>query len=188
MQGKKGYNLYLVLLALVSILLLIIFNFGYTYSLFSCILTCSYYLICFINPKLKMPFIFGIVLLLNVLVLLFFHFSINGGVTLQNLALLILHAILPLAVIFDYFKFCTHGSFKIYYPVLWIIAPFAFLASSYILIQNDAINYPYFFMNNKAYGVKPVLYLIFVVFIVHLILGFILVLFDKVLSLNRKKK
>ena len=181
MQNKNVYNLSVVILSVISLLSSITLNYGYTYPQFVTALTFIFYFRCFVFKKAKNPIIFGAVILINLSSTLFFRLSIMGGITWQNLSIFILHTVLPLTVIYDYVAFFKKGNFKIYYPFIWAMAPMLFLASSYFLISKSKITYPYFFMNSSAYGLKPVLYLIFLILIVLLILGYVLVLVDKVL-------
>lgn len=99
----------------------------------------------------------------------------------------IVHYIVPIMMIFDYLLFDSKGKYKKIYPIYWIIIPYIYLF--YVFINTNLGNYiginskyPYPFLNIESLGTIKVFTYIIYFNIVFILLGYLLVLFDKLIS------
>ena len=79
--------------------------------------------------------------------------SVLGFFTIKNW---LLHFVVPILVILDWYLFDEHYLLKWYEPILWVIIPvtyflFASIRGQIVGISN-ALQYPYFFLNIYKYG------------------------------------
>ena len=112
-----------------------------------------------------------------------------------------LHIILPLMFIFYYILFCEHGKAKWYYPVVAICFPLAYTFFIYIhaaIMKFDTsilsfdksvpFIYPYFFFNLSKFGISGVIKNIVIISVCFVLFGYIVMLFDRMLARQQKKR
>ena len=94
----------------------------------------------------------------------------------------------------DYLILDEKGTYKIYYPWLWLILPGAYVCFVYLFHAKGGVFYSiggsrefaYFFLDYKVLGIKGIVYWIIGIAIFILTLGYLLIAIDK--KLARKKK
>ena len=97
---------------------------------------------------------------------------------------LLLHILLPLLFLFDFFLFDEHHSLKWYDPLLSTILPLIYVA--FILIRAQCLSadytgtvYPYFFLNVDNLGIGMVFVWVIILLLIFIAIGYIFYLYDK---------
>lgn len=106
---------------------------------------------------------------------------------------MIMHVILPIMFILNWILFYEHDSLKWYHPLLSVIIPIIYVA--FILIRasilqgsEQAVLYPYFFLNVDKLCWGGVCAWIMVLFVAFVALGYILLGFDRIRTIRRLVK
>ncbi len=140
-------------------------------------------------PTLKFMGIISILLTFFV-----FNFLLAKENSMQNnlsISNVLLHQVLPLLYVADWFLFYEHKKLKWYYPLLSTLIPLAYVG--FIFIRAEILNrvgyliYPYFFLNVNNIGWGGVLGWIGILFISFVILGYVFVLIDKFIKCPKCK-
>lgn len=138
-------------------------------------------------PKLK----HALILAISVTCLVAHFLLDNGGLFLDgkfHLDMLALHYIVPIGAILDWLIFDQKGYMSFKEPLFWVIFPLCYLAYTYILVLGFGINmsdtsrWPYPFLDLETKGVPGVATMIVILLIAFIILGFIYVAIDKLMS------
>lgn len=117
-----------------------------------------------------------------------FMTDMDGVMDLNSIGNYIVHLILPIMVILDYFLFDEKGLYTKKDPLYWIILPFIYWI--FICIRAKIGKpftytnspYPYFFLDIDAFGLPQIIINVILAIILIIILGYIYVLIDKRLS------
>ncbi len=142
-----------------------------------------------ILPALKFMGIISILLTFFV-----FNFLLADENTLQNnlsISNVLLHQVLPLMYVADWFLFYEHKKLKWYYPLLSVIIPLVYVG--FIFIRAEIMNgvgyliYPYFFLNVNDIGWSGVLRWIGILLITFVIMGYAFVLIDRFIKSSKTK-
>ena len=142
-----------------------------------------------ILPALKFMGIISILLTFFV-----FNFLLADENTLQNnlsISNVLLHQVLPLMYVADWFLFYEHKKLKWYYPLLSVIIPLVYVC--FIFIRAEIMNgvgyliYPYFFLNVNDIGWSGVLRWIGILLITFVIMGYAFVLIDRFIKSSKTK-
>ena len=140
-------------------------------------------------PVLKFMGIISILLTFFV-----FNFLLAKENSMQNnlsISNVLLHQVLPLLYVADWFLFYEHKKLKWYYPLLSTLIPLAYVG--FIFIRAEILNrvgyliYPYFFLNVNNIGLGGVLGWIGILFISFVILGYVFVLIDRLIKSPKSK-
>lgn len=130
-----------------------------------------------------------------------FNFSMSDSSSIDSIANVILHTLVPLMTIFDWILFDKKGSYKKYDPLLWTIP--ALLYFAYINIRTDYAGvihgtdsqYPYKFIDVYLLGWGEVIRNVIELVIIFIIIGYIYYLIDSKMKpkpvpnkKNRKRK
>lgn len=117
-----------------------------------------------------------------------FMTDMDGVMNLNSIGNYIVHLILPIMVILDYFLFDEKGLYTKKDPLYWIILPFIYWIFICIRAKigkpftyTDSL-YPYFFLDIDAFGFAQIIVNVVIAIILIIILGYIYVLIDKLLS------
>jgi len=144
-----------------------------------------------INVAPKLKFI-GMILIL----ITFFVYNIllakDRSVELNlSIRSVLLHVILPIMYVVDWFLFYDRGKVKWYEPLVTLIAPLIYVAyvfiRGWILGWKGANIYPYFFLDPTRVGVNGVLMWMGILLLVFLVVGYALFGIDKIKSKGKKE-
>jgi hypothetical protein len=101
----------------------------------------------------------------------------------------LVHTIVPILVVLDWFLFDKKGFQKAFYPLLWLLQPIDYLF--YVLIYTalggrftlgtEPVLYPYFFLDLGRYGFVGVLQWSILILLLYLVLGYLLYFIDGLL-------
>lgn len=134
---------------------------------------------------------------------LVYHFMLNGlmgtavgtGVPLTALSVsnILVHYVVPIMVILDYFLFVPKGQYKSLYPLAWLVLPYAYFAFSMVRAEvsvraftgfGSTSRYPYPFLDVDLHGWDKVLLIVLAVTVAFLALGYIVYVLDRLLGKN----
>lgn len=135
---------------------------------------------------------------MGVLMILLTFFVFNGLLaenrTLeQNLAVssVLLHVVLPVMYIADWFMFYERGMLKWYFPLLSVSVPLVYVLFVFIrawIIKGEGkVVYPYFFLNVDNLGWSGVLTWIGILFAAFVGVGFIIFFIDRIIKSPAEK-
>ena len=140
-------------------------------------------------PTLKFMGIISILLTFFVFnLLLAKESSMQNDMSILNI---LLHKVLPLLYVADWFLFYGHKKLKWYHPLLSTLIPLAYVV--FIFIRAEILNrvgyliYPYFFLNVNSIGWGGVLGWIGILFITFVIMGYVFVLIDRLIKSPKSK-
>ena len=184
MQNKKTLIFINLFLSCASVVYCIThsLNFKFTYHFFVSVIMVLYFLLCLTIPHFQNSIINGAIKVSVLFDLLFFRFTINGGITLVNLSFFLSMFILPVMVLIYCFINTKHQNYKLYFPLIWLSLPLFYLVLTFILVNLNVTASPYYFMNFSLLGVKPMLYLTLIILIVYLLLGYVILLLNKIFN------
>ena len=120
-----------------------------------------------------------------------FMTDMEGVMDLNSIGNYIVHIIAPIMVIFDYILFDKKGLYEGVDPFIWVLIPFAYFI--FIIIRASlgktftytASKYPYFFIDIDAFGLPQVILNVFLMILVIILLGYIYLGIDKLLSKHK---
>lgn len=120
-------------------------------------------------------------------------YKVSEGITGKAIGNILVHIVSPVLVVLDYLILDEKGTYKIYYPWLWLILPGAYVCFVYLFHAKGGVFYSiggsrefaYFFLDYKVLGIKGIVYWIIGIAIFILTLGYLLIAIDK--KLARKK-
>lgn len=134
---------------------------------------------------------------------LVYHFMLNGfmgtaagagvPVTALSVSNILVHYVVPILVILDYFLFVPKGQYKSLYPLAWLVLPYAYFAFSMVRAEvssrtftgfGGTSRYPYPFLDVDLYGWDKVLLIVLAVTVAFLALGYIVYVLDRLLGKN----
>lgn len=121
--------------------------------------------------------------------------SLQRSIQNGKLANLLVHEVSPILVIVDYILFDDKAKFKFYYPIIWLFVPlnYVFYVYAYSAGGGNFYNiggsreFAYFFLDYKQIGYEAVIRWIIIITIVILLMGYLLILIDKLLAKLKKK-
>jgi hypothetical protein len=136
------------------------------------------------------PIVKGLLLLCLTGTMLVAHFLLGDAFSMGEdmvWTLTLVHYVVPIGTILDWLLFDKKGLIKLYFPLLWLLAPvfyfvYAMLGSQ---IENglvDMTRYPYPFLDIDVLGVNRVLFTSLIILGAFLVIGYIYFLIDKILS------
>lgn len=109
--------------------------------------------------------------------------------TLQNL---LVHYIVPLLILLDFFIFDEKKKVKVLDPIIWVAIPYIYLAyaliRSVIVGPNGHVQYPYFFINVAEYGVGGVALWVLGLTAFFVVLGYFMYFVNHLVKENGKIK
>lgn len=144
------------------------------------------------------PLLKGITTMAITLTLIVAHFILKMSFSFDsfsNISFLGLHYIVPIMTILDWILFDKKGFIKVYSPIIWTIAPAAYM----IVAFNSAIlgsgigvsadsKYPYYFMDIDKLGMFRVALNTLFTTVIYLGIGYIYYFIDRLMIRKRKKR
>lgn len=134
---------------------------------------------------------------------LVYHFMLGGfmgtaagagvPVTALSVSNILVHYVVPILVILDYFLFVPKGQYKSLYPLAWLVLPYAYFAFSMVRAEvstrtftgfGATSRYPYPFLDVDLYGWDKVLLIVLAVTVAFIALGYIVYVLDRLLGKN----
>lgn len=134
---------------------------------------------------------------------LVYHFMLGGfmgtaagagvHVTALSVSNILVHYVVPILVILDYFLFVPKGQYKSLYPLAWLVLPYAYFAFSMVRAEvstrtftgfGATSRYPYPFLDVDLYGWDKVLLIVLAVTVAFIALGYIVYVLDRLLGKN----
>ena len=126
----------------------------------------------------------------------FSMYSINNYRLSKALGNWLVHVISPILVTLDYILFDEKGHLKLYYPWIWLIIPILYVGFVYLFHSlgghfygiGGSRDYAYFFLDYTKIGTFAVIWWIIGISIFVVILGYVLVILDKILARIKKTR
>ncbi|MFC4761139.1 Pr6Pr family membrane protein [Fructobacillus durionis] len=115
-------------------------------------------------------------------------YSFHMDSTLDYCGTFMVHLIVPLMVIFDWFLFDTKGRFSKKAPLYWLLIPLIYYVFTVIAAQFKIVyplsgnHYPYYFINNEMIGWGMVAVFVIGLTLFFLIFGYLYYALDKKLA------
>jgi len=118
-------------------------------------------------------------------------FTIANMGNLKNISNLFAHYMVPAFVWIDYLLFTPKGGMKWYYPLIWICYPLLYLAyimliykpmGGTFIVEGEVCKVPYFFLDTEILGIGGVTLWCLAIAAVILLLSYLFLLLDKLLS------
>lgn len=117
-------------------------------------------------------------------------YKVSEGITGKAIGNILVHIVSPILVVLDYLLLDEKGTYKIYYPWLWLILPCSYVCFVYLFHAKGGVFYSiggskqfaYFFLDYKVIGIKETAYWIIIIAVVVLALGYLLIAIDKKLA------
>lgn len=144
------------------------------------------------------PLLKGITTMAITLTLIVAHFVLKMSFSFDsfyNISFLGLHYIVPVMTILDWILFDRKGFIKVYSPLVWTIAPAAYMIVAYnsaLLGNGIGVNgdskYPYFFMDVDKLGMPTVVLNTLIIAVIYFAVGYIYYFIDRLMIRRRKKR
>ena len=118
-------------------------------------------------------------------------FTIANMGNLKNISNLFAHYMVPAFVWIDYLLYTPKGGMKWYYPLIWLCYPLLYLAyimlvykpiGGTFIVEGEVCKVPYFFLDTEILGIGGVTLWCLAIAAVILLLSYLFLLFDKLLS------
>ena len=118
-------------------------------------------------------------------------FTIANMGNLKNISNLFAHYMVPAFVWIDYLLYTPKGGMKWYYPLIWLCYPLLYLAyimlvykpiGGTFIVEGEVCKVPYFFLDTEILGIGGVTLWCLAIAAVILLLSYLFLLLDKLLS------
>ena len=118
-------------------------------------------------------------------------FTIANMGNLKNISNLFAHYMVPAFVWIDYLLYTPKGGMKWYYPLIWLCYPLLYLAyimlvykpiGGTFIVEGEVCKVPYFFLDTEILGIGGVTLWCLAIAAVILLLSYLILLLDKLLS------
>ena len=152
------------------------------------------------GTTMLLPHFKGAFVLMITVTFLVYHIMLSGsGFSMASdftgqfiIANNLLHYVIPIMVILDWFIFDKKNVFRWFDPLLWLIIPFIYFVFALIraeiggLLPGRDTRYPYFFIDVDFLGWSGVLTYVAIITVAFTVLGYLFFLIDKVEIKNKK--
>ncbi|MGN0560369.1 MAG: Pr6Pr family membrane protein [Candidatus Fimenecus sp.] len=187
-------------------------------AMLSCYYTVLSNLLCFVyfavlvvaQRKKENPLVKGSVTMCIAVTGIVYHFLLDGMMEANAASVspvldagnFLVHTVVPVMVVLDYFLFFPKGQYKSLHPIAWLVLPYLYFG--FILLRaeiSDSLfsgfggaksRYPYPFLDVDLYGWDKVLLIVLGITVAFLALGYIAYVLDRLLGKNfhksRKKR
>ncbi len=143
-----------------------------------------------LNYRKKLKSLRGMALVSMIIVFLAYNFVLKntdfsmakGCPTTITINDIFVHYIVPIMTVIDWLFFQPKGDFEGLDPFLWLFLPITYYCMINIKTVFNACSYPYYFIDIDKLGLRTVLNNAMLFMIVCLIIGYIILLLDKMLS------
>lgn len=144
------------------------------------------------------PLLKGITTMAITLTFIVAHFVLRMSFSFDSfydMSFLGLHYIVPTMTILDWILFDKKGFIKVYSPIIWTIAPAAYMIVAYnsavlgngIGVSPDS-KYPYYFMDVDKLGIHAVVINTLIIAVIYFAIGYIYYFIDRLMIRKRKKR
>ena len=176
------------------------------YTILSNILCFVYFAVLVVAQRKKEnPLVKGSVTMCIAVTGLVYHFMLNGVMEanadqISPILLagnLLVHYVVPVMVVLDYFLFFPKGQYKSLYPIAWLVLPYLYFGFALLRAEiSDSLfsgfggaksRYPYPFLDVDLYGWDKVLLIVLGITVAFLALGYIAYVLDRLLGKNLQK-
>ncbi|MGN0572196.1 MAG: Pr6Pr family membrane protein [Candidatus Fimenecus sp.] len=176
------------------------------YTILSNLLCFVYFAVLLVTQRKKEnPLLKGSITMCIVATGLVYHLLLNGTMEANAASVssvlyagnLLVHTVVPIMVVLDYFLFFPKGQYKSLYPIAWLVLPYLYFG--FILLRAEVSDslfsgfggtksrYPYPFLDVDLYGWDKVLLIVLGITVAFLALGYIAFVIDKLLGKNGGK-
>ena len=187
-------------------------------AMLSCYYTVLINILCFVyfavlvvaQRKKENPLVKGSVTMCIAVTGIVYHFLLDGMMEANAASVspvldagnFLVHTVVPVMVVLDYFLFFPKGQYKSLHPIAWLVLPYLYFG--FILLRaeiSDSLfsgfggaksRYPYPFLDVDLYGWDKVLLIVLGITVAFLALGYIAYVLDRLLGKNfhksRKKR
>lgn len=187
-------------------------------AMLSCYYTVLSNILCFVyfavlvvaQRKKENPLVKGSVTMCIAVTGIVYHFLLDGMMEANAASVspvpdagnFLVHTVVPVMVVLDYFLFFPKGQYKSLHPIAWLVLPYLYFG--FILLRaeiSDSLfsgfggaksRYPYPFLDVDLYGWDKVLLIVLGITVAFLALGYIAYVLDRLLGKNfhksRKKR
>ena len=187
-------------------------------AMLSCYYTVLSNILCFVyfavlvvaQRKKENPLVKGSVTMCIAVTGIVYHFLLDGMMEANAASVspvldagnFLVHTVVPVMVVLDYFLFFPKGQYKSLHPIAWLVLPYLYFGFiwlraeiSYSLFSGFGgakSRYPYPFLDVDLYGWDKVLLIVLGITVAFLALGYIAYVLDRLLGKNfhksRKKR
>lgn len=182
-------------------------------AMLSCYYTILSNMVCFVyfavlvvaQRKKENPLVKGSVTMCIAVTGLVYHFLLDGMMEANAASVspvldagnFLVHTVVPVMVVLDYFLFFPKGQYKSLHPIAWLVLPYLYFG--FILLRaeiSDSLfsgfggttsRYPYPFLDVDLYGWDKVLLIVLGITVAFLALGYIAYVLDRLLGKNLGK-
>ncbi|MDO4154948.1 MAG: Pr6Pr family membrane protein [Clostridia bacterium] len=187
-------------------------------AMLSCYYTVLSNILCFVyfavlvvaQRKKENPLVKGSVTMCIAVTGIVYHFLLDGMMEANAASVspvldagnFLVHTVVPVMVVLDYFLFFPKGQYKSLHPIAWLVLPYLYFG--FVLLRaeiSDSLfsgfggaksRYPYPFLDVDLYGWDKVLLIVLGITVAFLALGYIAYVLDRLLGKNfhksRKKR
>ncbi len=187
-------------------------------AMLSCYYTVLSNILCFVyfavlvvaQRKKENPLVKGSVTMCIAVTGIVYHFLLDGMMEANAASVspvldagnFLVHTVVPVMVVLDYFLFFPKGQYKSLHPIAWLVLPYLYFG--FILLRAEISDrlfsgfggttsrYPYPFLDVDLYGWDKVLLIVLGITVAFLALGYIAYVLDRLLGKNfhksRKKR
>lgn len=182
-------------------------------AMLSCYYTVLSNILCFVyfavlvvaQHKKENPLVKGSVTMCIAVTGIVYHFLLDGMMEANAASVspvldagnFLVHTVVPVMVVLDYFLFFPKGQYKSLHPIAWLVLPYLYFG--FILLRaeiSDSLfsgfggaksRYPYPFLDVDLYGWDKVLLIVLGITVAFLALGYIAYVLDRLLGKNLQK-
>lgn len=176
------------------------------YTILSSILSFVYFAVLVIAQRKKEnPLVKGSITMCIAVTGIVYHLLLDGMMEtnaasfspLPDAGNFLVHTVVPVMVVLDYFLFFPKGQYKSLHPIVWLVLPYLYFG--FILLRaeiSDSLfsgfggaksRYPYPFLDVDLYGWDKVLLIVLGITVAFLALGYISYVLDRLLGKNFQK-
>ena len=187
-------------------------------AMLSCYYTVLSNILCFVyfavlvvaQRKKENPLVKGSVTMCIAVTGIVYHFLLDGMMEANAASVspvldagnFLVHTVVPVMVVLDYFLFFPKGQYKSLHPIAWLVFPYLYFGFIWLRAEiSDSLfsgfggaksRYPYPFLDVDLYGWDKVLLIVLGITVAFLALGYIAYVLDRLLGKNfhksRKKR
>lgn len=182
-------------------------------AMLSCYYTILSNILCFVyfavlvvaQRKKENPLVKGSITMCIAVTGIVYHFLLDGMMEANAASVspvlyagnFLVHTVVPVMVVLDYFLFSPKGQYKSLHPIAWLVLPYLYFG--FILLRaeiSDSLfsgfggaksRYPYPFLDVDLYGWDKVLLIVLGITVAFLALGYIAYVLDRLLGKNFHK-
>lgn len=177
------------------------------YTMLSNILCFLYFAVLVVAQRKKEnPLVKGSITMCIVVTGIVYHLMLDGIMETNSVSVspvlvagnFLVHTVVPVMVVLDYFLFFPKGQYKSLHPIAWLVLPYLYFG--FVMVRAEISDsrfsgfggtqsrYPYPFLDVDLYGWDKVLLIVLGITVAFLALGYLAFVVDKLLGKNRKRR